>query len=296
MTTTDARPLVVGIDESPQSQLALRWAVDEARNRGYHVRLVSVYELTARPFDYEPATIGAHTPMRDRFDEAIAYAFDRLGTERVSHAYVAGNPAQVLLTEAESAAMVVVGSATATRTAAVLMGSVSSAVAAHARCPVVVVRTEQDPAPTGPVVVGVDGSPQSGEAARVAFEQAHDRGLDLQIVHCWRPVLGPIDPVRWESSLLADEVDERETWVDERVAAVAKEYPDVRATTELVEARAAEELTARSKHATMIVVGSRGHGGVSGLLLGSVSQALLHHADCTVIVTKAAAGRGARQT
>lgn len=287
MTSTSDRPLVVGIDEAPQSQLALRWAVEEARSRGCPLHIVSAYELTTRPPEYELVSqLGAQSTLRDRFDEAVAFAFERLGADRVSHAYVAGHPAQVLLNEAASAAALVVGSTSRSPAAAVLIGSVSGAVAAHAICPVVVVRAAPAGPAAGPVVVGMDSSPHSDQAARVAFEQAHGRGLPLKVVHCSSPLPGYADPGKSPGGILADEPDFRERWIEERLAPLRKDHPDVRVSLHLVEGRPADELIACSAHATIVVVGSRGHGGIGGLLLGSVSQALLHHARCTVIVAK----------
>jgi nucleotide-binding universal stress UspA family protein len=158
----------------------------------------------------------------------------------------------------------------------------------YALSPVVVVRevTTQDGTPGG-VVVGVDGSGLSVEATGFAFEQASQRGLDLTVLHAW-------DPTLYTSAVaLSALVD---TWQDvevgeelvtsEAIAGWAEKYPDVEVRTQVLPGRPADMLVDASETAVLVVVGSRGRGGFSGLLLGSVSRNVLHRAHCPVAVVR----------
>ncbi|MDF3048967.1 MAG: universal stress protein [Pseudonocardia sp.] len=135
-----------------------------------------------------------------------------------------------------------------------------------------------------PVVVGVDGSPTSEAAAAFAFEAASLRGVPRVAVHVSRdlsvdPRMAPL--MDWD----AVESDEREV-LAERLADWLEKYPDVPVRRLVVRDRPARTLVEESGRAQLVVVGSRGRGGFRGLLLGSVSQALLHHAHCPVAVVR----------
>jgi nucleotide-binding universal stress UspA family protein len=169
-----------------------------------------------------------------------------------------------------------------------LIGSVAVDLAAHASCPVVVVRgPEPDytaPRPE-PVVVGVDGSPTSEAAVAFAFEAAALQNVPLVAVHVWHDLL--VDPTMaplldWD----VVESDEREV-LAERLAGWTAKYPDVPVRRLVACDRPGRALVDESGRAQLVVVGSRGRGGFRGMLLGSVSQALLHHAHCPVAVVRA---------
>lgn len=274
------RRLVVGVDDTSQAQLALRWAVGEADRRRVPMRVVSVYPASAH------ATLDderAHSVMRERFDEAVAYVSDRLGHDQVSGVFVTGNPASILLNETSDASMLVVGSRSRGTAGSLLLGSVSSAVAAHAWCPVVVVHSRDDS--PAPIVVGIDGSTGSDRALKFAFEESLSRGVPLDVVHCWEQV-GYIDPAVWTDGHVVSVAEKLRQWLTDTTAAMRERYPDVEVRERLVEGPPSLVLADLSDDASIVVVGSRGHGGVAGLLLGSVSQSVLHHAHCTVAVVR----------
>jgi len=91
-----------------------------------------------------------------------------------------------------------------------------------------------------------------------------------------------IDPAVWTDELVQRTVRERQDWLDELVGQRRTEHSVVSVSAHVIEGRPAVQLAARSRSATLLVVGSRGHGGIAGLLLGSVSQGVLHHAHCAV--------------
>jgi len=195
----------------------------------------------------------------------------------------------VLLAESTRAELVVLGDRGLGGFAGLLIGSVAVALAAHAACPVVVVRGAEPDRTTSrpePVVVGVDGSPAGEAAVAFAFEAAALRGVPLVAVHTWRDLLvdatmAPL--VDWD----AVEADEREV-LAERLAGWGEKYPDVEVRRLVTRDRPAHALVQESGRAQLVVVGSRGRGGIAGMLLGSVSQALLHHSACPVVVTRPA--------
>ena len=163
-----------------------------------------------------------------------------------------------------------------------VLGSVGSAAAAHAACPVVVVRGESTPT-DGPVVVGVDGSRLSEAALAFAIDAAVRRGTSLVAVHAWQDAANPrvAALIDWKA-VAAEEA----AVLAERLAGWQEKHPDLTIERRVVRDSPAHELTALSEQAQLVVVGSRGRGGFAGLLLGSVSQALLRHAACPVAVVR----------
>lgn len=279
------RPLVVGVDETTTGQFAVRWAVEEARRRDCPVRVISAYE------DSPPAmttyVVDRRQPpadLRDRFDDALGYATDRLGRGRVEGHLLAGRPVDVLLDESRTAGLVVVGARARSPIGALVMGSVSRAVAARAACSVVVVHPRVERIRPR-VVVGVDSSSRADVALAAAFDAAESRVLPLDILHAWQPYVY-FDQVPQDADVVAAERRRREHWLTEKIAPHAEKHPVVPVTTHLVEGRASEQLGYMSETAALVVVGSRGRGAVSGLLLGSVSRQLLRHARGTVMVAR----------
>ncbi|HEU4948644.1 MAG TPA: universal stress protein [Kribbella sp.] len=272
------QPLLVGVDSSPESQIALRWAVAAAQLRGRDVRVLRAYDLA--PDD--PTPVG---DLRAELDAAVAFARDRLGRGRASGVLVPGRPADVLLSDAVDAEMVVVGSRHRTTTAAALLGSVTTTLPPAAPCPVVVVRSGAEPSPDGRVVVGIDGSPTSEDAIAFAFEEAAGRNVPLGVVHCWQQ-FGEVEPQCWSDDAARGAQDEHNAWMQASIEPYRDKYPKVQVDAQLIEDRPTHALVRLSRQADLLVVGSRGRGGFTGLLLGSVSQKVLRQARCTVAVVR----------
>ena len=138
------------------------------------------------------------------------------------------------------------------------------------------------------IVVGVDGSPASKAALAWALEEARLRGATLRAVHAWTVVTTfAVDaPPVFLPSLMEAAESEAEQTLSAAVAEVAGEHPDVPIERSVVEGPAAERLLAAAAGADLLVVGSRGHGGFHGLLLGPVSQQCAHHATCPVVIVR----------
>lgn len=215
---------------------------------------------------------------------ATDYARERLPSGRVEVMRATGQPAEVLLNESMDAGLLVVGSRSLSTIASMALGSVSNAVATHATCPVVVVRASRQPA-LHHMVVGVDGSDSGERALAFAFEEAALRGLSLRVSHVWRPNR-QADPDIWTSEREATEREHRRSWLRQYAARYTEKYPDVPVTVLVSDGRPAAVLAQQSRAADLVVVGSRGHGGLARLLLGSVGQGVLHHAHCNVAIIR----------
>ena len=139
-----------------------------------------------------------------------------------------------------------------------------------------------------PIVVGVDGSDESRRALRWACEQARPRGCGVLAVAVWH--LYPLtSDDRLGSSpwwFTTDPDIATQTFLEEAVAPVAADFPGVMISRVVRSGRAPEELARLSHLAQMLVVGARGHGGFTGMLLGSTSRDVLERASCTVIVVR----------
>jgi nucleotide-binding universal stress UspA family protein len=197
-------------------------------------------------------------------------------------------PTPRLVAESRHARLVVVGDRGLGGLAGLPVGSVAITLAAHADCPVVVVRGEEPggaPRSEGPVVVGIDASPTSEAALAFAFEKAAARRAPLVALHStWLELVVP--PM---SAFLVDwvaiETKEYEV-LAERLAGWGEKFPDVPVERVVTWDRPARTLVERSDGAQLVVVGSCGRGSFAGLVLGSVSHALLHRANCPVAVIR----------
>ena len=138
-------------------------------------------------------------------------------------------------------------------------------------------------------MVGIDGSPCSDDALSWAYTQARITGSELVVVHCWEyPYLGVIDFVGMDERIRATTHDAAQTLVETTVARLRADHPDddVTVTPLLREGSSAFELLDAAKDADLVVVGSRGRGGLKTMLLGSVSHVVVTHAEIPVVVVR----------
>ena len=143
----------------------------------------------------------------------------------------------------------------------------------------------QEQPPTGPrIVVGVDGSNSSLQALERAARHAELTGEALEVITTWAwPATygwSPQIPADWNP--LADVTKE----LDKTVARLRQAHPDVTVHPRVVEGHAAPVLIEASRGAELLVVGSRGHGEFTGMLLGSVGEHCVSHAHCPVLVVR----------
>jgi nucleotide-binding universal stress UspA family protein len=290
--TSQSGPIVVGYDGSQASQEALRWATAQAVREHAPLRIVQVLELFVALRPVPGATVpeqslrAAATQMLETVAEGIRSRHPELSVETE---VVEQTPVPVLLAESEHARMMVLGTRGLGGWTGLLLGSVAVQVAAHAACPVIVtpadIRPRMQEKPT--IVVGVDGSKLSAQAVDFALRQAEWTGDRVLAVHAWHSPattydggLGPLvfDPVEIEESA--------KVLVAESLAGVIEDHPDVGLDTRLISGQPARALLIAAESADLLVVGSRGHGGFAGLMLGSVSQGVLHHAHCPVAIVR----------
>ncbi|MFI7680415.1 universal stress protein [Actinophytocola sp. NPDC049390] len=287
--------VVAGVDGSESALRAVRWAAHEAVRRGVPLRLVHVCYLVpvrhprqvAPPPEYRDALLEQGRHWLTEAQEAAQHAEPGLV---VSTDLREGVTSEVFIDESRTARLVVLGSRGLGGFGAMLLGSVTVAVTAHAHCPVVVVRSEPDGG-TGPVLVGVDGSELSQAAVAFAFEAAAARGVPLVALHTWFDV-----DVSGAWATFPDTIDwdylrkQAEQALTEAMAPWRAKFPDVEVREVVERERPARALLRHGAGAALIVVGSRGRGAVAGLGLGSVSQAVLHHAVCPVVVARTEKG------
>ncbi|MDW4910858.1 universal stress protein [Streptomyces sp. ADMS] len=286
--------VIVGVDGSVSSLDAVDLAAREAHLRGASLRIVHAFgrhpahlpsdAAPWSPFDHglEPMVQGGLARAEERAHAAAP------GIE-ITRSVVSGEALEVLEIESRSAALAVVGSRGLSAFAGLLLGSTAIHLAAHGSCPLMVVRGR--PAPAGPVLLAVDGSPAGEAAIEFAFAEAALRKASLVALHVWntwseRAYEGPGDPL---NAVVADADHLREAeqqLLDETVASRQEDFAQVVVERRLVRSRIRPALIDASHDAQLVVAGARGRGGFTGLLLGSVSQALLHHARCPVAVVR----------
>lgn len=276
--------VVVGVDGSACSEEALAWGVDEATRRSLPLHLVHATNI-----DYLAAAAMLNPLDLVTTDDLVEGITERLRAEHpglaVAGSSTTGSPVHDLVAYSADADTVVVGAHGKGGVRGAL-GSVSLQVAMHAASPVVVVRGEAGLA-RGPVVVGFDGSALSLDALGYAFEQAASRHAPLVVLHAWKiefidgVVVTSPDSPQWKA------LHERlHTMLEHAVAGWREKYPEVEVELRVVHAPPAQALAEASEGASLAVVGARGRGGFAGLLLGSVSQGVLHRTHCPVAIVR----------
>lgn len=293
MNATGSEFIVVGVDESTAATEAARWAADEADRRNCELRVIHAFSLPA--IAGEPGYNSYPDDLRPVLQEEWQSLLDRVATDlrdrhpklKIVTKVLYDLAPSALRSESVDALLTVVGSGNSSRIYGVLLGSVALAVASANPVPVAVVHPGDGERATGPVVVGIDGSPISDAAVAFAFHAASLRGAELVAVHVWHDIIVPgshrlqnvlIDPARIEQ--------EERALLAERVAGWAEKYPDVSAQHVLAKGRAVPGLLEYAKPAQLVVVGSHGHGGFTGMLLGSTSHSLIIHSACPVVVVR----------
>lgn len=266
--------IVAGYDGSPGGAEAVRWAAREAQARDTTLTVCLAWAPDHIELPAESAICDlARQHGKEILARGLPYAQSVLGPVRV-HAALAGRPAAPMLCEHSRAAeMVVAGSRGHSELPGLRLGSVSWQVAGHASGRVVIVRGRWRPVnqPPGPVLAGVDGSTASQAALGFAFEEAVLRDVPLVALCALADAPGVLGG--------AHALEEQFSQV---MTAAEKAHPDVTVIREVTAGAARSALLTAATGAQMLIVGSRGRGGFEGMTLGSVAQAMLHHAPCPV--------------
>ncbi|MFR9768081.1 universal stress protein [Nocardia sp. SC052] len=284
MFTSSKAPILAGVDGSEVALAAVRWAAIDAAHR--HAPLHLVY-LTGGLGDHGSGVeFGPSAPGSYRWGGPdaleIAYATAIAESAPINRIDVTAEltnaaPVPVLRRRSETARLLVVGAHDLGAFSRAMLGSLSTALARQAGCPVAVVPRGVEHG-DGPVVVGVDASTSSAAAVSLAFDEAAFRGADLVAVHALSGFPGSLIESR----------EGGEGLLDRSLAGYSEAYPEVTVRRVVVEDHPARRLLEAGEKARSIVVGSRGHDDFSAMPLGSVSRAVLHGAQVPVIVTRPA--------
>lgn len=287
--------VVAGYDGSPEAVAAVRWAAGSARRLGLPLQVVYVWGVSGT-LDAPPLTTASafvRAGAQEVAEEGAQVAREAAPEIDVTAVLEDGPPARALVERAAGARLIVLGRQGASRLSGVFIGSVALSTAQHAVCPVVVVpRTALARASSDLVVVGVDGSPHSLGAVDAAGRYATGAGARLRAVACWNVAAHGRTLTAWlrehpEVSAVDLAVQRAEQALAAAQALLAERWPDVEVEARTEEGGAAHVLARHAEQADLLVVGTRGRGGLAGLVLGSVSQWLVGRAACPVLVTRA---------
>lgn len=284
--------IVVGVDGSAPADTALRWAARQARLTGAELAVVYAYGRRpgrARSEDDSRALADKLlTSITKRNSDVLEHVTWHLHAESAGR----GSPARVLMDEAEQADLIVVGSRGRGGFGELLLGSTSYRLAGRTRTPVVVLRADlptgaDEPPFPGDVVVGVDGSDTGDRALLWAAAEARRRDVTLHVLHA-QPLpthylygMGSVPNIDKERALI---VEEGEKIIERALTRAQDALDDIEITRHCLVEPVANALVSFAGRENLIVVGSRGHGYVSGLMLGATSQQVLHHAQAPVVV------------
>lgn len=296
--------IIVGVDGSLSSKAAVEWGARDAATRNVPLELVHVVPpmvATGEGWSDIPVPDSYLRLQEEQANqvleqahkvaaEAVAPGRAPQVTTEVVHAPIV--PA--LVDSSWHAGMVVVGCRGQGAMGRALLGSVSSGLAHHAHCPVAVIHDEGSAStrtPHAPVVVGIDGSPTSELATEIAFDEASRRGVELVALHAWSD-MGALDfpsmnwaPIEWRNIK-----EKEEEILAERLSGWNERYPDVAVRKVVVCDRPGPRLLEQTQGAQLVVVGSHGRGGFPGMLLGSVSAAVVNSAQIPVIIARVPPG------
>jgi len=283
--------IVVGVDGSGASHVAIQWAARDASLRGVPLTVVQVLPQAEIGLWVDMPMPEDYLAERDRRAEQVVSDALKAAADAVSGAdeivverrVVPGPIVPALVDISKEADMIVVGCRGLGGVQGLLLGSVSSGLVHHSHCPVAVIHDEDTVVndADAAVVVGIDGSPASELATAIAFDEASRRGVELVAVHTWMNHADFYVDVAWDG--VAAQAEEE---LAQRLAGWAERYPDVVVRRVVGQDNPAVRLLKESAAAQLLVVGSHGRGGFAGLLLGSVSSAVAQSARVPVIVAR----------
>jgi nucleotide-binding universal stress UspA family protein len=243
------------------------------------------------PTCHRRPTRGRRPVARSKAERIVEHARNWVASKHpelaVSVMTAEGPAPRVLLDASKRARLLVVGREGLGRFAELALGSVSLACASRATTvPIAVIPAAWEPPakPYGRVVVGVDGSANCQAAVQYSFEAASQRDAALSAVFAWH------QPTRWpEGWPLTGGAKLRypadyDLILAESIAGWREKYPNVAVTSIGESEHPADALARHAVRADLVVIGGRGHGTVTGMLLGSVARAILRHVDRPIIV------------
>src|SRR3984893_5908864 len=293
MASTSKRcGIIVGIDGSPESDAAVNWAAHDAAIRGLPLTVVHVESPAAATWSQAPALEEARGAQQAEGRSLLAHAstIARDAIADTAQVHITGEllssstPVPTLVEQSKDAELFVVGSRGRGALSRSILGSVSAGLIRHAHCPVALIRHDDSELPDpaqGPVLVGIDGA-TSDLATAIAFEEASLRHAELIALHAWNDIdMNSIPGYDWSPTTTKEG-----HVLDEALAGWQERYPDVSVQNRVVSDRAAHALVDASESAQLVVVGTHGSGALAGMLLGSVSNAVVQAVHRPVIVAR----------
>lgn len=280
-----AEKYLIGVDGSEHSRVALAWGLARAAERGAEVELLHVADDS---FLSESVAFlsEAQQASEQMLEAEMAYARTLGYTGKITGSAVVGHPIAEVEEASKRADLLVLGAHSGSRFAGSFFGTRAVKAAATAHCPVAVI-PKHDAAPGSGIAVGIDGSEASQVAIAYAAEEASLRGVPLTAVYAWMPPLTPGLEYLWSEELVESQRAAAEEAIAIGVAGLAERYPDLVIERRIVQSAPVAALIQAGETSEALVVGSRGRGGISRLLLGSVSHGVLQALPCPVIVTRA---------
>jgi nucleotide-binding universal stress UspA family protein len=289
--------IVVGYDGSGPSERAVDWAAAEAARRGVPLTVASAVDFSGLVGKSERRVPWLSRHPSDGLTETVwrgAARARRVAPGLDVRVAIRTDGAAGMLVELSWwAELVVVGTRGHGEVAGAILGSVAFAVTTHARCPVTVVSGTGVvmPGPEHPILVGVDGSPEARAALEYAATLASGRSAPLTVATVWRCTVADAWVTAYGSADFDASEEAGATAAEvnaEAVDEVRDSFPDLEVRSLVVVGVPGHVLADLGRSHALVVVGSRGRGGFGGLLLGSVSHAVIHQASCPVIVVRAA--------
>lgn len=281
--------IVVGIDGRDEDRTALDWAAREAASLAAPLHIISAIDVDLPVMasgDVVPMALveePLHIDLNARLQAAVARATSAAPEVAVTAHATLERAARALLTAGEHARVIVLGSARAGGLQGIFLGSTSTSVVGLAACPVVVVGSTVPDG--GDIVVGYDGSAHARAALGYGAATAARLGCALRVVKVW--YLEVVDGIvaTTPGSPQFEHVNQRfRERVEVALEPVRAEHPDLDVTIVVRQGRAAEMVREESASARLLVIGTRGRGGITGTLFGSVSRKLLQTASVPVAV------------
>jgi nucleotide-binding universal stress UspA family protein len=278
--------VLVGLGDDNEGRTELEWAAHEAHARGVALNVVRAYDSAEFIDPWVPSAdrmsaLDLRRKSQQHLDAALERARAGWPELQIDLHVVDGRPAQVLVDASREAAITVVGGRQLGTIGGVLLGSVSTVVAATAVGPVVVVgrHVAREPDAEAAVVVGVDGSDAMPDVLSFAFGHASRHHRPLHALACWTHSFFEVSP--WPEEHRAQDAGR---WLAEALAGWEEKYPDVAVRREIVHDHPVAALVTAGAGQELLVVGSHARRLRHPALLGSVSQGVLHHAGCPVAV------------
>lgn len=280
-----AERYIIGVDGSEQSRTALNWGLTRAAQTGAHVELLHVADdsfLSESVAFLSEAQAASEQMLEAEREYARAQGY----TGEITGTAVVGHPIAELEEVSKRADLVILGAHAGSKLAGSFFGTRAVKIAAVSHCPVAVVPHVVEGQPKPGIVVGVDGSDAAKKAIAFAAEEASLRGVPLIAVYAWMPPLTPGLEYLWSEELVESQRASAEEAIAIGTAGLAGRYPDLQIERKIVQSPPVAALLQAAEEADTIVVGSRGRGGLSRLLLGSVSHGVLQSLPRTTIVTR----------